>query len=102
MRRHLIVLTLVSSFLASGCGAGEPAAGAGADASTSRTEFWASLQELCGKAFEGRLALGDESDREFAESRLIMHVRSCEQNEIRVPLDRKSTRLNSSHVAISY
>ncbi|HYH81074.1 MAG TPA: hypothetical protein VEX86_14830, partial [Longimicrobium sp.] len=39
----------------------------------------------CGRAFEGRVTTTDEADRAFAASRLVMHVRSCRDDEIRIP-----------------
>lgn len=48
--------------------------------------FFTRLTALCGKAFEGRIASpGVEADRDFAGKRLIMHVRGCSANEIRIP-----------------
>lgn len=44
------------------------------------------LRPLCGKAFEGRLVEGTEaSDKAIGEQRLVMHVRSCADSEIRIP-----------------
>jgi hypothetical protein len=48
--------------------------------------LWSALQSLCGRAFEGRLAEGTEpSDAEIGAQRLVMHVRSCSPEEVRVP-----------------
>lgn len=46
--------------------------------------FWNNLQNLCGKAFEGQLIL-PENDPQFANKKLVMHVRSCNDNEIKIP-----------------
>ena len=44
------------------------------------------LRPLCGKAFGGRLVEGTEaSDKAIGEQRLVMHVRSCSESEIRIP-----------------
>lgn len=51
---------------------------------TEANEFWNKLQTLCGKAFEGTLEL-PENDEDFGGKRLIMHVRSCEENVIKIP-----------------
>ena len=49
-------------------------------------DLWQALQPLCGQAFEGRLAEGSEpSDQEIGRQRLVMHVRSCTADEIRIP-----------------
>src|SRR5688572_18949851 len=48
--------------------------------------FWNALQPLCGQAFEGRVVEGTEpSDAAFRDQRLVMHVRQCSANEIRIP-----------------
>lgn len=52
---------------------------------TPQTVFFATLGELCGRAFEGRVVSSDTADREMATQRLVMHVRSCEGDAIRIP-----------------
>lgn len=47
--------------------------------------FWERLRQLCGKAYAGRLAEGNESDSVFARGPLVMHVRSCTTDEVRIP-----------------
>jgi hypothetical protein len=47
--------------------------------------FFARLSSLCGNAYEGRIVTTDAADRDFAASRLVMHVRTCGPNEIRIP-----------------
>ena len=47
--------------------------------------FFARLSSLCGNAYEGRVVTTDAADRDFAASRLVMHVRECGPNEIRIP-----------------
>jgi hypothetical protein len=47
--------------------------------------FWDRLSALCGQAYAGRVASSDAADRDMASARLVMHVRSCSQNEIRIP-----------------
>ena len=51
-----------------------------------RDLFFARLAALCGKAFEGRIASPPaEADAAFAGKRLVMHVRGCGADEIRIP-----------------
>ncbi len=53
-----------------------------------RQPFWASISELCGKAFAGRIAVnegGGAGPDPFEGKSLTMHVRECSQNEIHVP-----------------
>ena len=48
--------------------------------------LWSALQPLCGQAFEGRMTEGTApSDAEIGAQRLVMHVRSCTADEIRIP-----------------
>lgn len=47
--------------------------------------FWSRLQELCGEAYEGTVTAGNESDSTFARERLVMHVRECGNEEVRIP-----------------
>jgi hexosaminidase len=48
--------------------------------------FWQRLQSLCGKAFAGKLTDSNASDSVFARSPVVMHVRNCSPEEIRIPL----------------
>ena len=49
-------------------------------------DFFANLSTLCGKAYEGRIASPPvASDADFAGKRLVMHVRDCTPDTIRVP-----------------
>src|SRR5687767_12830532 len=51
-----------------------------------RDAFFGRLSALCGQAFEGRIASPPvESDAAFAGKRLVMHVRDCSDDVIRVP-----------------
>jgi hypothetical protein len=48
--------------------------------------FFSRLSKLCGKAFEGRIASPPvEADAAFAGKRLVMHVRDCSADTIRIP-----------------
>ena len=47
--------------------------------------FFANLATLCGNAYEGRVVTTDAADAQFASQRLVMHVRGCSADEIRVP-----------------
>ncbi|MGZ8286702.1 MAG: hypothetical protein ACXW27_11280 [Allosphingosinicella sp.] len=53
---------------------------------TPRDRVFGALASLCGKAFEGRIASpAVEADSAFAGKRLVMHVRGCTADEIRIP-----------------
>lgn len=47
--------------------------------------FWASLQSLCGQAFAGTLVESVPPDSSFDGEELVMHVRQCEEDVVRVP-----------------
>lgn len=47
--------------------------------------FMARLQKHCGKAYEGRVVTNDPTDASFAAERLVMHVRECRADEVRIP-----------------
>ena len=47
--------------------------------------FWTELQKLCGKAYAGTLASAPENDVDFKGKELVMHIRACEKNQIRIP-----------------
>jgi hypothetical protein len=47
--------------------------------------FWTELQKLCGKAFAGTVAAAPADDTTFKDKTLVMHVRSCEKDRIRIP-----------------
>jgi hypothetical protein len=48
--------------------------------------FWQRLQTLCGDAYAGGLTIGtEESDREIGYAELVMHVRYCDDAEVRIP-----------------
>jgi hypothetical protein len=55
-------------------------------AASPQAAFFERLSGLCGKAFEGRVASpAVEADASFAGKRLVMHVRDCRADEIRIP-----------------
>ncbi|MCG2431727.1 hypothetical protein [Aequorivita xiaoshiensis] len=48
-------------------------------------QFWNNLKSHCGKAYEGEITAGGKEGDGFMGEKLVMHVRSCEKNIIRVP-----------------
>ena len=55
-------------------------------APTPADRLWTALEPLCGQAFDGRVTEGTEaSDEAMRQARLVMHVRSCAADEIRIP-----------------
>ncbi len=47
-------------------------------------QFWENLKKHCGKSFEGSLTNAPAND-DFAGKKLVMHVRICDENTIRIP-----------------
>lgn len=47
--------------------------------------FWDELEELCGNAYAGRVVESVPPDPSFDGQPLVMHVRSCDVAEIRIP-----------------
>ncbi|MGY6555836.1 MAG: hypothetical protein ACXIUM_15060 [Wenzhouxiangella sp.] len=72
-------------------------------------DYWANLETLCGQAFEGTLITHPEGETGFVDQRLVMHVRDCGEERIRIPfvvgdnysrtwvLTRKGDRLELKH-----
>ncbi|WP_420430962.1 hypothetical protein [Hyphobacterium sp.] len=62
---------------------------AGCSARDQRAEpatLFDTLQTYCGQAFEGRVTSDDPRDADWASQTLVMHVRECSADEIRIPL----------------
>ena len=47
--------------------------------------FFEAVSAHCGKAYEGRLVTNDAADADMAAARLVMEVRACAADEIRIP-----------------
>ncbi len=53
--------------------------------SLDQQKFWNALQQLCGKTFTGTVVSAPANDTTFVNKTLLMHVRACEENRIRIP-----------------
>lgn len=73
----LVALLAVPVLALSGC--------ATTSSETPQDAFFANLSALCGKAFEGRVVTTDAADADFAGKRLLMRVKDCSANEVRIP-----------------
>lgn len=51
----------------------------------SADQFMATLAAHCGNAYAGRLVSSDEVDADFGSQNMVMHVRSCADDVIRIP-----------------
>ncbi len=52
---------------------------------TPQDTFMHNLRVMCDRAFEGELAESNQTDTAFAGRQLVMHVRQCGENEVRIP-----------------
>ncbi|MCM4166898.1 hypothetical protein KCTC52924_01753 [Arenibacter antarcticus] len=48
-------------------------------------QFWNTLENHCGKSYEGVITAGGKEGDGFTGEKLLMHVRACDENEIRIP-----------------
>ena len=48
-------------------------------------QFWKLLKNHCGKSYSGEIIAGGKVGDGFVGEKLVLHVRSCEKNEIRMP-----------------
>jgi hypothetical protein len=55
-----------------------------APAPTPGEQFFAQLKTLCGRTFIGQVAAGDAADESFRKSELVMTVKRCEADEVRI------------------
>jgi hypothetical protein len=46
-----------------------------------------SLAPVCGQAHGGTVVSTDDADKGFASSRLVMHLRDCRKEEVRIPFN---------------
>lgn len=49
------------------------------------SQIWHNLQQLCGRAFAGKVVEAPPNDTTFAGKTLVMHVRECTPTVVRVP-----------------
>lgn len=79
-----IATTAVLAMLLAACAAPHPAANAPHRAAAQQ-EFLGRLAQHCGQAYAGRVVSTDAADAGLARETLVMHVRSCSPDEIRIP-----------------
>ncbi len=53
--------------------------------SKTKLDFFNQLSQYCGKTFEGETVFPDDPSDDFAGKKLVMHIKECSDNEIRVP-----------------
>ena len=65
------------SALIAGCASAPPA--------PPQEAFFAAVRAHCGNAYAGRLVTGEAADADMAGASLVMEVRACSDDEIRIP-----------------
>ena len=56
-----------------------------AQAAQANVVFWNDLQKLCGKAYAGTVVAAPADDTTFKDKALVMHVRACYKDQVRIP-----------------
>ena len=56
-----------------------------AKADTAQQAFFARLSTLCGQSFQGKVVTTDPADASFNGKPLVMQVKTCTPNEVRIP-----------------
>ncbi|WP_309627576.1 hypothetical protein [Brevundimonas sp.] len=77
-RRVKSALIVAAAVMLSGCATASSSSGP-------QDVFMTRLNALCGQRFEGRVVTTDAADADFANSRLVMHVRDCSPTEVGIP-----------------
>ncbi|MEQ8406153.1 MAG: hypothetical protein RKE49_13730 [Oceanicaulis sp.] len=65
--------------------AGAVVAACGAEEDRVEPDLFDRLTALCGAAYEGAVISTDPRDADFASQRLVMHVRECGEDTLRIP-----------------
>ena len=48
-------------------------------------EFFGAISQLCGKAYSGTVTVDSANSESFANKKLIMHVRRCDDRQLQIP-----------------
>lgn len=83
MQRLIRTVLLATLTLAPGGCATSTSGEAGLSAE--QRAFWESLETLCGRAFEGRVAVDTTGNPDFQVEPMVMHVRRCEADRLMIP-----------------
>ncbi|MCA1798465.1 MAG: hypothetical protein LC632_03125 [Xanthomonadaceae bacterium] len=91
MSHRLIPLFLLPLVLAAGCerqsddGVVEPLPEAEVVSAEAANLFMENLRTMCGNSYRGELLEFNEGDADMVGQALVMHVRDCDDDEIRIP-----------------
>lgn len=82
-------LLLLAPFALIACSQAEPPAAPSEQ--SPQDAFWTSLSAHCGKAYAGQLVTNDAADADMQGAEMLMHVRTCSNEQITVPFHIKQT-----------
>lgn len=85
MKKIIISCILAITFFS--CNTSTPSIPSHKKPTSSSQDFWNELKKHCGKTYEGKITEGGKEGDGFTGEKLIMHVRSCEENEIHIPFN---------------
>jgi len=74
MKAQLLIAALLAS-VAAGAAAGE-----------THDRFFETIKGMCGQKYVGQVVDGIESDKNWRENRIVMHVRDCSDERLYIPL----------------
>ena len=75
----LVLVSFSNLLLVSGIAQANPSSIPSQDA------FFSAISELCGKAYSGSITVDNDSSGSFANKKLIMHVRRCNETQLQIP-----------------
>lgn len=78
-------MKLINRILFASCFIAASTVAVQAQADPANVVFWKELQKLCGKSYAGAVVAAPADDTTFKDKALVMHVRACEKDRIRIP-----------------
>jgi hypothetical protein len=79
------IARILLAALLTGCGPATPDDADSVAVASAHDEFWSRLTELCGNAYGGRVTESVPADTVMSAQTLVMHVRDCSADTIRIP-----------------
>lgn len=83
-RPAAVAVVALLAVIGNGC-TGRPEQAADEAPARSADAFWTALSAICGQAFAGRVANAEPPDTAMSRAALVMHVRECSADTIRIP-----------------
>ena len=83
--RRILIRFAGSLLLAASLVSASAKADDAADARKAQKLFFENLSKICGERFEGVTEFPQDPKHDFAGKKLVIHVESCADNEVRIP-----------------